>query len=188
MSRDREKLKLSKSLLRSFAKGELDDELEAKIIAALASKPKLKSQVAAISIDYIVAKLSSNDSQPSESDTESQAKSKSSQGEPISADVLSELKEYQIIREIGRGGMGTIYLAKNEWMGNRKEVLKVLNESMYGNEDARARFQREIECTASLDHPNIVGSYSVRPLKDSIVFSMEYVRGNDALYARLGTA
>ena len=173
-------IKLTKGLLRSFAKGELDLALESKIIALLAKKPKLKSQVEAISTEAVLSKLRSAgtvENAGSSSLLESGSEAASPSSDSATQDILSELKEYRIVREIGRGGMGVIYLAENQWMGNRKEVLKVLNESMYGNEDAKARFQREVECTAALDHPNIVRSYSVRPLNDSIVFAMEYVEG-----------
>jgi serine/threonine protein kinase len=91
---------------------------------------------------------------------------------------LASHPDYQVIRELGRGGMGVVYLAENELMG-RKEVLKVVSSQLLNRQGAVERFHREIRSAAQLHHPNIVTAYSAARIGESIVFSMEYVEGHD---------
>ena len=177
---------VDEAMLKAFAKGQLDEATENKVVALLEKKPELQAKVAAISISPVLEKMQAHSQIIA-------AKSLSSQFDQTAAfpdshvagdsiDVPAELEslsEFRILKELGRGGMGVVYLAENKWMGNRKEVLKVLNERLLGSKEAKQRFQKEIEITASLDHPSIVRSYSVRPIKDLIVFSMEYVAGRN---------
>ncbi len=68
---------------------------------------------------------------------------------------LSQIGRYSLIREIGRGGMGTVYLAEFEGEGFRKKVaLKLLRRGI-DTDDVLARFVTERQILASLDHPNI---------------------------------
>lgn len=86
---------------------------------------------------------------------------------------------YDLVRELGRGGMGVVYLAKNKLM-DRLEVLKVLNQRFLEQPDAQARFLREIRSAAVLHHPNIVTAYSALLQEDGqLVLAMEYVKGED---------
>ncbi|MCA9192660.1 MAG: serine/threonine protein kinase [Planctomycetales bacterium] len=91
---------------------------------------------------------------------------------------LAEHREYQIVKMLGRGGMGVVYLAKHIPM-DRLEVLKVLNERLLGHQGAKQRFQNEIRAAAKLNHPNIVTSYNVMSLGEILVFAMEFVHGMD---------
>ncbi len=91
---------------------------------------------------------------------------------------LSDHPDYRVIRELGRGGMGVVYLAHNQLMG-RDEVLKVMGRHIIEKPGVLERFLREIRAVARLRHPNIVTAYSAFRLPDSIVFAMEYVDGYD---------
>ncbi len=91
---------------------------------------------------------------------------------------LSEHPDYLVKRELGRGGMGVVYLAENRLTG-RKEVLKVMGRHLVDRPGALDRFLREIRAVAKLRHPNIVTAYHAFRLDDSIVFAMEYVDGLD---------
>jgi serine/threonine protein kinase len=91
---------------------------------------------------------------------------------------LANYAEFELIKELGQGGMGTVYLAKNRMM-DRLEVLKVISQSLLDHPGAIERFQQEIRSAAKLAHPNIVAAYSVRRPGDLLVFAMEYVRGQD---------
>ena len=91
---------------------------------------------------------------------------------------LAEHPDYQVLRELGRGGMGVVYLAENRLMG-RKEVLKVVGSHLLNRQGVLERFLREIRSAASLNHPNIVTAYSVSRVGESIVFAMQYVEGYD---------
>ncbi len=101
---------------------------------------------------------------------------------PISASTspsgLAEHPDYVIKRELGRGGMGVVYLAENRLMG-RNEVLKVIGREIMERAGALERFLREIRAVAKLRHPNIVTAYHAPRVGDSIVFAMEYVEGLD---------
>ena len=91
---------------------------------------------------------------------------------------LADHPDYEIKRELGRGGMGVVYLAHNKWMG-RDEVLKVMGRQIMERPGVLERFQREIRAVAKLRHPNIVTAYHATRIGESLVFAMEYVKGYD---------
>jgi serine/threonine protein kinase len=91
---------------------------------------------------------------------------------------LSDHPDYEVIHELGRGGMGVVYLAHNRLMG-RDEVLKVVSRHIMERPGVLARFLAEIRAVARLQHPNIVTAYSAFRLGESILFAMEYVQGLD---------
>ncbi|HVC99256.1 MAG TPA: protein kinase, partial [Pirellulales bacterium] len=91
---------------------------------------------------------------------------------------LASHRDYELLKELGRGGMGVVYLARNRMM-DRLEVLKVLSKALLDRPGALERFQQEIRSAARLAHPNIVAAYSVLQPGDLLVFAMEYVRGQD---------
>jgi serine/threonine protein kinase len=91
---------------------------------------------------------------------------------------LSDHPQYTIIRELGRGGMGVVYLARNKLM-DRLEVLKVINQELLGQPGARDRFLREIRAAAKLSHENIVKAHSAMMCGDLLVFVMEFAEGED---------
>ena len=69
--------------------------------------------------------------------------------------VDSAFAGYRIERKLGVGGMGTVYLARNPDLP-RSEALKVLSTELSRDPGFRARFIREADVAASLDHPNVV--------------------------------
>ncbi len=85
---------------------------------------------------------------------------------------------YEVLGELGRGGMGVVYLAKNVLM-DRREVLKVVNKALLDRPGVMERFLREIRSAAMLNHNNVVKAYSAVLVGESIVFAMEYVEGED---------
>ena len=90
---------------------------------------------------------------------------------------LADHADYEVIRELGRGGMGVVYLARNKLMG-RLEVLKVVGGHLVERAGVRDRFLREVQSAAKLHHTNIVTAYSAMRLGESIVLAMEYVEGS----------
>ncbi|RMI35092.1 serine/threonine-protein kinase [Nocardia stercoris] len=85
---------------------------------------------------------------------------------------------YVIDRQLGRGGMGSVYLAKHPRLP-RMTALKLLNHEMVADAEIRARFEREADLVAQLDHPNIVTVYD-RGLEDGQLWiSMQYIDGID---------
>jgi len=91
---------------------------------------------------------------------------------------LANHPDYEIIRELGRGGMGVVYLARNRIMA-RHEVLKIMGEHIALQPGVLDRFLREIRAVAKLRHPNIVSAYTAFRCGASLVFAMEYVVGLD---------
>ncbi len=91
---------------------------------------------------------------------------------------LTDSLDYEVIRELGRGGMGVVYLVRNTLMG-RHEVLKVMGRHLVTRPGVVERFVREIQSVARLTHDNIVSAYSATRVGDSIVFAMEHVEGLD---------
>jgi serine/threonine protein kinase len=91
---------------------------------------------------------------------------------------LAENPDYQIIRKLGGGGMGLVFLAHNHILG-RDEVLKVISREIIETPGVLERFLREIRAVASLQHPNIVTAYTAFRAGESLVFAMEYAEGLD---------
>ena len=100
---------------------------------------------------------------------------------PTLSDVPFELANdphYEVLRELGRGGMGVVYLARHRISG-RQEVLKVMSRDLLAQPDNKERFRREIQSAASLDHPNVVKMYTATEFGELMVLVMEYVEGED---------
>src|SRR5262245_38955483 len=87
------------------------------------------------------------------------------------------LGHYRIERLIGQGGMGAVFLAEDVKL-HRKVALKVLPEEMASNADRLARFEREAQAVASLNHPHIVTIYSVEEHGQTRFLTMELVEGD----------
>ncbi|MFC4126580.1 protein kinase domain-containing protein [Nocardia rhizosphaerae] len=86
---------------------------------------------------------------------------------------------YAIERQLGQGGMGSVYLARHPRLP-RRTALKLLNAELFADNEIRARFEREADLAARLEHPNIVTVYD-RGVEDGRLWiSMQYVDGVDA--------
>jgi serine/threonine-protein kinase len=90
---------------------------------------------------------------------------------------------YELDREIGRGGMGIVYKAKDSRL-KRPVAIKVLPPELSFRSDIRSRFLREAETAAQLSHPSIVPIYSVDERDGLVFFVMAFVDGEN-LAARL---
>jgi Tol biopolymer transport system component len=88
----------------------------------------------------------------------------------------TRLGPYDVIALLGEGGMGQVYRATDTNL-KRAVALKVLPESVAADADRLARFQREAEVLAALNHPNIAAIYGVERLGSSPVLVMELVEG-----------
>ncbi len=86
---------------------------------------------------------------------------------------------YTIERLLGRGGMGSVYLARHPRLP-RRTAMKLLNRELFGDNEIRARFEREADLVAQLDHPNIVTVYDRGVENDQLWISMRYIDGADA--------
>ena len=88
----------------------------------------------------------------------------------------TRIRNYVVIGEAGRGGMGVVYHARDESL-DRDVAIKVLPPSVAFNADRMARFQREAKVLASLDHPNIASIYELIEDEGKAYVVMQYVDG-----------
>ena len=86
--------------------------------------------------------------------------------------------KYQVQRVIARGGMGTVYEARDPNL-NRKIALKTMIQGLLGDPDLRARFQREAQAAGSLNHRNIVTVYDLGEDRGQPYIAMEFIEGTD---------
>src|SRR6202162_3020195 len=94
---------------------------------------------------------------------------------PLSAGA--KLGPYEILALIGKGGMGEVYRARDTKL-KRDVALKVLPASFARDPDRMARFQREAEVLASLNHPNIAAIYGIEQSNGVHALIMELVEGD----------
>jgi serine/threonine-protein kinase len=85
-------------------------------------------------------------------------------------------ERYLIEKELGRGGMGVVYLAKDKQL-ERPVALKFLGTLVDNNEEYRQRFVREAKTAAKVNHPNIVQVYDISASEGKAYIAMEYVQG-----------
>ena len=92
---------------------------------------------------------------------------------------------YAVVGKIGQGGMGEVYRATDTKL-NRDAALKILPEQFAADPDRQARFTREAQVLASLNHPNIAGIYGFEDSSGIHALAMEFVEGEDlsAIIAR----
>ncbi|MGV0849406.1 serine/threonine-protein kinase [Mycolicibacterium phlei] len=90
-----------------------------------------------------------------------------------------QIAGYTIVRSLGAGGMGEVYLAQHPRLP-RRDALKVLSASVCADPEYRARFNREAEIAASLWHPHIVAVHDRGEVDGQLWIAMDYVEGIDA--------
>lgn len=90
---------------------------------------------------------------------------------------MPQIRGYVIEREIGRGSMGTVYLAQQQSLGGRRVALKVLTGSAALSRRARERFLAEAAALAKVRHRNVVSVYDVVEEADACAYAMEWVEG-----------
>ncbi len=86
---------------------------------------------------------------------------------------------YTIVRKLGAGGMGSVYLAQHPRLP-RKDALKVLAPELTADPQYRARFLREADVVASLFHPHILGVHDRGEYNGQLWIAMDYIQGTDA--------
>ncbi len=86
--------------------------------------------------------------------------------------------KFRVLRLLGKGGMGAVYLAEHRLM-KRQIAIKIINRLLVEDPDAISRFLREIEAVSRLDHPHIARAHDAEQAGDLHLLVMEYVPGHD---------
>src|SRR5207253_9409996 len=92
------------------------------------------------------------------------------------SEKIRQLGDFEIVREIGRGGMGVVYEARQVSL-NRRVALKVLAAGLGLTPKAVQRFRREAEAAAKLHHTNIVPVYATGEEDRAYFYAMELIDG-----------
>ena len=180
----------SDQTLSSYGLGKLDDRLARSVHNHLEHCAECRGRVAGMTSDSFLGRF--RDARRTTTQTATVAPDgvgsislppgKAMTSPPPPADSLPpglvDHADYEIRKELGRGGMGVVYLAHNSMMG-RDEVLKVIGRHVIERPGVLERFQNEIRAVAKLRHPNIVAAHSAFRLDGGLVFAMEYVEGLD---------
>jgi serine/threonine-protein kinase len=94
-------------------------------------------------------------------------------------DLVSQViaDRYHVVRKLGEGGMGQVYLAEHVKMG-RKSAIKVMNPATVNDPDAVARFNREAANASRISHPNVCAIYDFGETPEGLIYlAMEFVEG-----------
>src|SRR5207248_8076133 len=96
--------------------------------------------------------------------------------EPTAARMLKDFGDYELLEEIGRGGQGVVYRARQKSL-NRIVALKVIGLAHWATEAHVKRFRLEAEAAAHLDDPRIVPVYEIGERDGACYFSMKFIEG-----------
>src|SRR5262249_22694532 len=102
---------------------------------------------------------------------------------PQGPDEVGRLGRYRVLRELGKGGMGVVFEAEDERL-KRRVALKVMRVEAAAHEEGRARFLREAEAAAALDHEHIVPVFDLGEENGAPFLVLPLLRG-ESLEARL---
>src|SRR2546423_4737358 len=97
----------------------------------------------------------------------------------VTTDLVGSIvaERYHVLKQLGAGGMGRVYLAEHVKMG-RQSAIKVLHPAMARDAEAIGRFNREAANASRIDHPNVAAIYDFGETHDGLLYlAMQYVEG-----------
>src|SRR5262245_7051469 len=98
-------------------------------------------------------------------------------GRPVAPGILLK-NRYQVEKEIGRGGIGVVYFARDQQLHDRAVVIKVLLDKTAGSGWFQKKFRQEVEALVRIDHPGVVGALDAGQAEDGTPFLvMQFVPG-----------
>jgi serine/threonine protein kinase len=89
---------------------------------------------------------------------------------------LQNLSRFRVLRKLGAGGMGEVFLAEDTTLG-RKVALKLLPPGVFSDPEIKRRFSQEARAVSALNHPQIVTIYDIGAAQERDFIAMEYVDG-----------
>ena len=92
--------------------------------------------------------------------------------------VDKTILHYKIVKKLGEGGMGVVYLAEDNKL-KRQVAIKFLPQHIAANSDERRRFEIEAQAAASLNHPSIATIHAIEEADDILFLVMEYIEGDE---------
>lgn len=145
--------------------------------AAIAKHPDLQAELREL---YATAMIASDVAMLNEYDLARYSEATGSETgdlpDLIQSDVGATIGDYQLLEEIGRGGMGVVYRAHQKTL-NRTVALKMIPNAAFASSQDLARLRAEALAAARLSHPSIVPVYEVGEFNGQPWFSMQYIRG-----------
>ncbi len=90
--------------------------------------------------------------------------------------IGTDLLHYRIVDQLGRGGMGEVWLAEDTKLG-RMVALKVLPAELADDPERRERLERQARAVAALDHPNVVTLFALEEADGVLFLTMERITG-----------
>src|SRR5690242_4784476 len=87
------------------------------------------------------------------------------------------IAHYRILRTLGKGGMGEVFLAEDTKLHGRKVALKVLPQELTRSESRLRRFKQEARAVLALNHPNILTVFEIGEFDNSYYMATEYIEG-----------
>ena len=93
--------------------------------------------------------------------------------------VLGEKERYEVVKMLGVGGMGVVYLVKDKMLENDLMALKIILGKLLKEEKAKQRFRNEIRISRKLKHKNILSVYDYGEYRNLMYYTMEYVDGKN---------
>ena len=96
-------------------------------------------------------------------------------------EIRATIGRYQIVEELGRGGMGIVYKGHDPIL-ERPVAIKILSQELVQNSEAKDRFIREAQASARLNHPNITGIYDINEHEGNHYICWLYISVNNSMF------
>jgi serine/threonine protein kinase len=175
--------------LRALSLGETNAEASQSLLEHVASCTGCQAELETVDqhSDPLIASLRAEDlGEPFEQEAACQAAmakaiaaySIVSSEQPVMPELPKQIGEYEILRPLGHGGMGSVWLARHTKLG-REVALKLLSRHRWTHPQLRERFEAEMRAIGRLSHPNIVIAHDARDVGGCAVLVTEYVDGFD---------
>lgn len=168
--------------LKAYSLGRLGEPQSDQLATHLSGCKSCQTELETVVDDSLIVDLRLGDRQPrweaEEACEVGLLRSLGVLGKQPESEIPTQIGEYKIVRLLGRGGMGAVYLARHTRL-DREVALKVLADHRLANQHARQRFEAEMHAIGRLSHPGIVTAYDARDIESTAVIVTEFIDGMD---------